>query len=565
MSRLIKEAYYYTDRVSKIDFTLVRKLSYLDFQKALRIWNTKGFLEDPAMRLWHRVKPIFESRSVYSAKNCFQTMIAALLLLPSAAGASKLSTLYNGLDPLSVSEHLTLYKLYPESEIGKHALDHAWKLLGGGKSKALEPELINDLVTLIAYGTPSACPTLGKEELSAINKLTEKLPHKKLKGHFATSEAEVIALPSEEVDLARGMLLSQLGKGQLDKIRSIEALLDLIALQIEARVREGTEEEKVDYLSRFIFEEIGFRFPPHSEYADAIDEYTFLSTVLDSRVGVCLGVSSLYLSLAQRLGVELEIITPPGHIFIRHGDHNIETTARGIRIRDEEYLGVNTRSLQKRSVKEVIALTHINQASVYWKKERYENAITSYLKAEPYMPKDLLLQELLGYNFILNGEEKKGRKRLKKVAGHTPDDLVFGHSVAEDFLARRADRDGIAAVFQSVDETRESLEKKRYDLQKVTKRTPKFRAAWFHLANVWLQLNREKEALSALERYRSLEKNDPTAEYYLAILYMQRLNLLKAWKHLERAKELTAAKSHHPLALKSLEHHLHRLSPRELK
>ena len=74
-----------------------------------------------------------------------------------------------------------------------------------------------------------------------------------------------------------------------------------------------------------------FRFPPHSLYAKDIDVYTFLPSVLDSRRGVCLGVSILYLCLAQRLDLPLEAMTPPGHIYVRYGeDLNIETTARGI-------------------------------------------------------------------------------------------------------------------------------------------------------------------------------------------------------------------------------------------
>ena len=94
-----------------------------------------------------------------------------------------------------------------------------------------------------------------------------------------------------------------------------------------------------------------FRFPPHSLHAKDIDIYTFLPSVLDGRRGVCLGVSILYLCLAQRLGLDLEIITPPGHIYVRYQSPegemiNIETTARGIDIPSERYLGMETRKLQ---------------------------------------------------------------------------------------------------------------------------------------------------------------------------------------------------------------------------
>ena len=70
---------------------------------------------------------------------------------------------------------------------------------------------------------------------------------------------------------------------------------------------------------------------------------------------------------------ETEMVTPPGHIYVRfkkgNSEINIETTARGVHLDSEEYLGIETRGLQKRTVKEVIGLTHFNQASVYWQQE----------------------------------------------------------------------------------------------------------------------------------------------------------------------------------------------------
>ena len=101
--------------------------------------------------------------------------------------------------------------------------------------------------------------------------------------------------------------------------------------------------------------------------------------MLDSRRGVCLGVSILYLCLAQRLGVELEAITPPGHIYVRHvapdGEIvNIETTARGIDVPSEMYLGMETRKLQKRDIRQVIGLAFMNQAAVSWHRNDPENS-----------------------------------------------------------------------------------------------------------------------------------------------------------------------------------------------
>ena len=169
-------------------------------------------------------------------------------------------------------------------------------------------------------------------------------------------------------------------------------MIDLMALQIRSTLSPNSKpEEKIDAINRFIFEELGFRFPPHSCYATNVDLYTFLPSVLDSRRGVCLGVSILYICIAQRLSLPLEMITPPGHIYVRYKNGekeiNIETTARGIHLEVlETYLAINTRSLQQRNVKEVIGLSHFNQASVYWITEKMKNPLNAMLQRKNIFP-----------------------------------------------------------------------------------------------------------------------------------------------------------------------------------
>src|SRR4029079_11872384 len=138
--------------------------------------------------------------------------------------------------------------------------------------------------------------------------------------------------------------------------KAYEAAVDLMSLQILALLQEKAKDHKelIRGINEFIFEEMRFRFPPHSLYSQSIDEYTFLPSVLESRRGVCLGVSILYLCIAQRLNLAIEMITPPGHIYVRYRNDdtiiNIETTARGIHVDCEEYLSVNLCALQKRTI-----------------------------------------------------------------------------------------------------------------------------------------------------------------------------------------------------------------------
>jgi tetratricopeptide (TPR) repeat protein len=327
-------------------------------------------------------------------------------------------------------------------------------------------------------------------------------------------------------------------------------MLDLMALQILARLPiDATPLQKIQETNRFIFDEMHFRFPPQSVYAENIDLYTFLPSVMDNHLGVCLGVTALYLAIAQRIDLPLEIITPPGHIYIRYRDAtlkvNIETTARGIDLPDETYLSVQNSKLHERTLKEVVGMTHVNQASTYLYKAEYVKAAATYEKALPYMPGDPLVRELLGYAYLFTEKKDQGIALLKGIQKGI-------HAIAEDFLAGKVDLEGIEAAFMLVDENRDSILAKQKRLEAIIKKYPDFRDGLHQLAITWIQLNRSREAITALTHCYDLDPTDVVAAYYLAVLHGQREDFKKCWYYLKQAEALTCAENFIPQTLKDL-------------
>lgn len=499
-----------------------------------------------------------------------------LILLQTAAfGANNsLKALYSTLDATSIAQHFAFYELYPKTPEGRQSLRHAWELLSRSSADA-DPEMIlpsvnlQPIISLVNRAAEENSPTLNEEQLTIIGKLSRHLGNRKLKGFNLWEQEEILKLPSEEIDLARALLIAEMGNSAeaKRKIQSYEASLDLMALQIMARLSpEAAALDKIRAINDYVFSEMRFRFPPHSLYAKEIDVYTFLPSVLDSRRGVCLGVSILYLSLSQRLELQLQAITPPGHIYLRYEQPdgslvNIETTARGIDIPSEHYLGIDTKELQKRSMREVIGLAFMNQAAVSWHKQDPETAVILYEKARPFLGNDFLLNLFLGFNYLFIGDEKKGKELLKLVEKIIPNHAIVGDSVAEDYLAGLTDAESIQTVFSEVDETRASILEKQKKLEAVVLKYPKFRQGIFHLAITWLQLGREKEALPILEKYHRVSALDPTVNYYLAAIHLQRHNYMEAWKYLRDAETLVLAKNHHPKALIDLKRSLQRACP----
>ncbi len=491
-----------------------------------------------------------------------------ILIVPCLLSAENpiLKTRLSSLDPLSVAEHLAFYEVHPETEEGKKALAHAWHLLSGGKIDpkktvlALPPVDIQPLITLITRDHSDKPAKLLPEQLAAVEKLAEELPNRFLKGHLIWTRNQLLELEPHEIDLSRGLLIEQFNEN-VEEIRQYEAGLDLMALQIRARLpQSATHEDQVREINNFIFQEMRFRFPPHSIYAKDIDLYTFLPSVMDSREGVCLGVSILYLCLAQRIGLPLEIITPPGHIYVRYRNGvkvtNIETTARGVNLPSDTYLGLDTRRLQERNMKEVIGLAYINQASVAWGINDYVKTLELYEKARPYVGDDPLLNLFMGLNSVFVGKKKEGKALLEKLRNYTFDWAVSAETMADDYLNGNVDVEGIKAVFLHVDETRESILDKQKILARIIKKYPRFRAGLLQLAVSWLQLGRYAEAETILEKYHQVDPRNSVVEYYISAIAAQRFDYNKAWKHLQVTESILKARDHKSPALRGLRHHL---------
>lgn len=167
----------------------------------------------------------------------------------------------------------------------------------------------------------------------------------------------------------------------------------------------------------------------------------------------------------------------------------------------------------------------------------------------------------LGFNYLFVGKEKEGKELLTKIQGIIPDHAITTDTVSEDFLAGFTDADSIRVIYSEVDETKSSILNKRKKIQEVVSKYPKFRQGLMALAITHLQLGREKEALPILERYIELHPTDPTVNYYLSAIYLQRRNYPQSWKYLKIAENLVKTKNHNPKAIQEIRKKLQKVCP----
>lgn len=449
------------------------------------------------------------------------------------------------LHPTSLRELLLFSSLFPDTVEGKSALQQAWQILSPQPSETpppLPPDFGLTALTLVWLIQPgilpqNTAPKLSSDTIALIDTIGAHLPHRALKGHNAQTLHDIEGLSSHEIDLSRALIL--LDHQNPDKLTPVEAALDVLALQILAQIgKDADDEAKISAITHLLFDDLAIRFPPQSETSDKAQQFSDLSSVLFSRRGVCLGSSVLYLCLAQRIGLPLSIYTPPGHIFVAHKDktrlHVIETTARGIDIPVDHYLGLSLKSLPERTMKEVVGMVIFNKTSAYLKEKKWEDALKSYQKALSFEAGDEL-QLMLSLCELLCGHAKKSQKIAQEALLHIPDYRLEPDLLLVDLAQGTLSSKGGEAIIEFSDAEGEQLLPAIAALQKINSESPHSLTIPFHLAHALLSYGKPKEALPLLEMLCARNNAPCSIHALLSYLYIERMNITGAWNEASKA------------------------------
>lgn len=463
------------------------------------------------------------------------------LFLSLALATSQQSALYKSLDPRSIDAHIAYFQLFPSTREGQLALTKAWRMMGADCSLGSLPSLSVDTLNQIKDFKPAT--SFDEKTRLLIEALAARLPNRKLKGHSVLKVEELLTLPPDEIEISRGLLIQD---GIANS--SYESVLDLLALKALAKIQDkgglaAKPEEKIEAINQLIFFDMAMRYPPLSLSEEHIDSYSSLAAVLDSTRGVCLGTSFVYLALAERMGLTLEIITPPGHIYVRGKDSrgrtvNIETTARGVDIADRHYQSINVKSLKTRTRYEALGLLAMNEASVHIRQKEWARAVLSYERAEIFIKDDATLTQLKGICLALQGHKKEAEKCLTQALTLVDETQIDQLTLANDFINGAVDKETLLLFFEEAKPVRSELLAKEKLLVKALNRCPHFREGLLELADIYLKLNRPKEAIATLKRYHALDQERLQVEYMLGVLLLQRSSFEEAKEHLDKAKFL---------------------------
>jgi tetratricopeptide (TPR) repeat protein len=189
---------------------------------------------------------------------------------------------------------------------------------------------------------------------------------------------------------------SDQGSRDLSGIPSSDHQVDREIARLAGRIRPAlaaarTDDQVVDAFNRVLLEEEGFSYD-----RIAGDPENFLpGSVLSRKRGNCLGLSMLYLALAERLSVPFRGVCLPSHCFVRYegkgGARNVEFASRGERWPDDRYrrefrIGTDRPYLQSLSGEEMLGVFLKSLGAAYSKTGREEDALRLYDEAVRFFP-----------------------------------------------------------------------------------------------------------------------------------------------------------------------------------
>ena len=169
----------------------------------------------------------------------------------------------------------------------------------------------------------------------------EPLANENIDGLYVRSIEQVLRLEPDQIDIGTAALIISEEWSDMVYGRQCQDSLDDMTIEIKKRLSNKNiplNYYAIEIINDYLFNELDFKAVKDANNAEDL----FLHSVLERKRGYCLSLSILYLSIGERLGLDLHGVVVPGHFFVRYDDgrvkFNIETTSGGKFASDEHYL-----------------------------------------------------------------------------------------------------------------------------------------------------------------------------------------------------------------------------------
>ena len=490
------------------------------------------------------------------------------LLLFNSLISNDIYHLYSQVNPESTLENFQFYLKYQNHPKGKEAFKRALSLMQISNDFNLDHLSESEQKSLSSIALFKKYSSSISPQLSSI--LVYSLNHNTLESRNLWDYKDILNLPNEQIDIAR-LILSyehRSAENKKELIRYHEAFLDISALQIKSMCTDPNDEiELFENLIQFIFLDSAFQFPSHSTYLEDISSYSWIASTIEQKKGVCLGLTTLITTLAQRLSLPIYPKTIPGHIFaqffpFRSDQHiNIETTCRGIHIPDQYYKGLYPSSQSFLPTnKDMLVLTLINSGSEQLQKRNFSKASEIYTEALAINSNHITAKECLAYCFAAEGKHSQAKKILQGlILESTP---LLSIDLAEDILNDTITTESIQLLLSIKGKTNIELSNELEQFIIEFKQNPSSKSVTEAIISLSSSLSLNQQAEFYLNKLKQLSPKDRSSLFTIAQYCIKEFRYKEAWLWLNKLKQRYSNQL--PKAILELEHRLAIITPKEI-
>ncbi|MBD3316399.1 MAG: tetratricopeptide repeat protein [Chitinivibrionales bacterium] len=182
------------------------------------------------------------------------------------------------------------------------------------------------------------------------------------------------------------------GADSIGNPESFFAMLDSTARAFRGEVKEAETAEVVNIPARIVYDLWSIEFDPNQD-----DLLSLLPhTIVERGRGSCLGVSLIFLMLAEKMELPLYGVLLPGHFFVRYDDgaveRNIEPNRQAYAHPDRYYRrrylegGSSWYAMQNLSAREALAVLRYNMGNIYRASGEFAWAVRAYRQCVAVLP-----------------------------------------------------------------------------------------------------------------------------------------------------------------------------------
>lgn len=307
--------------------------------------------------------------------------------------------------------------------------------------------------------------------------------------------------------------------------------LNEITANVQARLHGETEPEQIiKIVNGVLFNELQFTYVQTGDL-----EYMSLNRVLDTGIGNCVGLSILYLCIAEGLQLPIHGVSVPEHLFVRYDDgdfrRNIETGYNGMATPDSYYVNMPGKRISQVSIKngsylknlsrsEVIASIYLNRSIIQKENGNVELALKDVNHA-------IKLHENNAEAFCNRGVIYEKMKDIEQAI----DDYDKAIALNPDYAPAYYNRGSAFAA-------RENIDKAIMDYSKAISLDPASTLSYYNRGVAFKMIDRTDLAIADLSKAISLDSRFAAAYAHRGLAYAESGEPENALSDFNKALEL---------------------------